>query len=86
MVDAAASLLEIKNTASEAVRGYTFITDWLAGEFGIANRDITEFVCQTSQTDAHRRWKRMVTRHQRLRNMMKHLQPIRLQSRSVRPP
>ena len=56
IVDAVASLLEIKNTAREAIRGYTFITDWLAGEFWHCElRDIAEFVRQTSRTDAHRR-------------------------------
>ena len=56
IVDAAASLLEIKNTASEVVRGDTFIMGWLAGGFWHCEpRDITEFVCQISRTDAHRR-------------------------------
>ena len=49
---------------SEAVKDYTFITDWLAGElWDCEAREIIEFVCQISRTDAHRCWKHMETRH-----------------------
>ena len=54
IIGAAVSLLQIKNTASAAVRGYAFITDWISGEFWHCEPGETiEFVCQISRTDAH---------------------------------
>ena len=62
MVDAAASLLEIKNTTSEAVRAYSFMTDWLAGEFWHCERRvIVEFPVRPHKPmriDAGSKWRR----------------------------
>ena len=61
IVDAAASLLEIKNTTSAAVRGDALITDWIAGEFWHCEpREVIVRFHEPMRIDAGSKWRQGV--------------------------